>query len=57
MWTYTVESVEEGVEQVGCVDLDRFVELVINLVEGNLLGIEEGVASLHQYWTDSIMWD
>lgn len=57
MWTYTVKSVEEGVEQVGCVDLDWLVELVVHLVEGNLLGIEEGVALRHQYRADSIMRD
>ena len=42
--TYPVKSVKEGVEQVGCGNLRRFIELVINLVESDGLWIDQGVA-------------
>lgn len=42
--TYAIKSVEEGVEQVGGRDLLRLIQLVIDLVQGHLLGIDQRVA-------------
>lgn len=42
MHTYTIQGIQEGVEQVSCSDLGRLVELIVDLVKNNLLGIDQG---------------
>jgi hypothetical protein len=42
MYTYTVQGIQESVEQIGCSDLGRLIQLIVNLVKNNLLRIDQG---------------
>jgi hypothetical protein len=45
MYTYSIQGIQEGVEQVGCSDFDRLIQLIVNLVKNNLLRIDQGKSS------------
>jgi len=44
--TYSVQSIQESVEEVGCGNFLWLVDLIINLVQRDILRIEQGKARI-----------
>ncbi len=44
--TYSVQSIQESVEEVGCSNFLRLIDLIINLVQRDILSIEQGEARI-----------
>jgi hypothetical protein len=44
--TYSVQSIQESVEEVGCGNFLWLVDLIINLVQRNILRVEQGEAGI-----------